>query len=310
MLLLFFGQDTYRLHKRLEKALENFKKSSGNGLSLKLIDKEKESNFSFENFLDEFQQRSIFEKEKLFVLKNFFSDQQFCEKFLKNYKKFLKNGNIIFYEERKLLKGESFFKFFKREGKIEEYDFLKEKELGEWVRTNFNNLKITDEALNEIIGSVGSDLWRMSNEIEKLVSFKKGTIEIDDVKNMVESKTEAFIFKTIDAIALSDKKLALNLIHKHLKKGDSPYYLLSMINYQFRNIISVKDMVERNNNYTQSVKESGLHPFVFKKSLDLSKKFTKEDLKKIYRKIFQTDLNIKTGKIESEASLDFLISSI
>jgi len=294
----------------LEKALENFKKSSGKGLSLKLIDKEKESSFSFENFLDEFQQRSIFKKEKLFVLKNFFSDQQFCEKFLKNYKKFLKNGNIIFYEERNLLKGESFFKFLKREGEIEEYDFLKEKELGEWVRTNFNNLKITDEALNEIIGSVGSDLWRMSNEIEKLVSFKKGTIEIDDVKNMVESKTEAFIFKTIDAIALSDKKLALNLIHKHLKKGDSPYYLLSMINYQFRNIISVKDMVERNNNYTQSVKESGLHPFVFKKSLDLSKKFTKEDLKKIYRKIFQTDLNIKTGKIESEASLDFLISSI
>jgi len=38
--------------------------------------------------------------------------------------------------------------------------------------------------------------------------------------------------------------------------------------------------------------------------------FTLEELKKIYYKIFQADLNIKTGKIEPEVGLDLLITEI
>jgi DNA polymerase III delta subunit len=53
-----------------------------------------------------------------------------------------------------------------------------------------------------------------------------------------------------------------------------------------------------------------MHPFVVKKSLQQASKFTLEELKKIYQKIFQVDLDIKTGRIEPEVALDLFIAGI
>lgn len=51
----------------------------------------------------------------------------------------------------------------------------------------------------------------------------------------------------------------------------------------------------------------GMHPFVFQKTMQQVNLFTFEELNKIYRKIFQVDLEIKTGKVEPTAALDLLI---
>jgi len=151
----------------------------------------------------------------------------------------------------------------------------------------------------------------MSNEIKKLASFKNNkTVRTEDIKLLVRSKIETDIFKTIDAIADKNKKQALNLLHKHLEKGDSPLYLLSMINYQFRNLLAVKDLIEKQIPYNIILKRSGLHPFVVKKSYYQSQKFTFQELKKIYQKIFKKDLDIKTGRIQPEIALDLLIAEI
>ena len=53
-----------------------------------------------------------------------------------------------------------------------------------------------------------------------------------------------------------------------------------------------------------------LHPYIIKKASWQARKFSFEDLKKIYQKIFQADLGIKTGKIEPETALDMLIAEI
>jgi DNA polymerase III delta subunit len=53
-----------------------------------------------------------------------------------------------------------------------------------------------------------------------------------------------------------------------------------------------------------------LHPFVVKKSYQQANKFTLQELKKIYQKIFKADLDIKTGKITPETALDLLLTEI
>ena len=163
--------------------------------------------------------------------------------------------------------------------------------------------------MDMLINFVGNDLWRMTNEIDKLCAFKP-TIEKDDVELLVKPDIQTDIFKTIDALASKDKKQALYLLHKHLEDGDSPLYLLSMITYQFRNLLIIKELQESGKPYASIVKKSGLHPFVVKKSYYLCGKFSMPELKKIYYKIFQADLDIKIGKIEPETALDLLVSEI
>jgi DNA polymerase-3 subunit delta len=155
----------------------------------------------------------------------------------------------------------------------------------------------------------------MSNEIKKLVAYTENKkIEVKDIELLVRPKIETDIFKTIDALASKNKKPALELIHKHLEKGDSPLYLLTMINFQFRNLLTVKSYElgsEFYANYMRILtKELGMHPYVVRKTLWQARKFSLEELKKIYQKIFEADLAIKTGRIEPVTALDMLIAEI
>jgi len=325
MLLFLYGQDTYRARQKLKEIIEQYKNSASgenldlgsikkiykSGLSLTCLDGE---NLKFEDFRDITQQASMFDEKKLLILSNVFANQDFKEKFLKNHKDFLKLKDIIlFYEENEILTKDRFFNFLKTKAKTQNFQPLGGEKLKSWIRQELSKLKteIDPGAIDKLINFVGNNLWQMSNEIKKLASFKKDKkINVKDIELLVKPKIETAIFKTIDAISQKNKKQALLLIHQHLEKGDNPLYLLSMINFQFRNLLIIKDLMERQRPYYSILKMTHLHPFVVKKSCQQANKFTLQELKKIYQKIFRVDLDIKTGRIKPETALDLLLTEI
>lgn len=312
MIIFLYGPDTYRSQQKLNEIIEHYQKVHKSGLNLRYFDGDSEKSLNFQDFRNEIETASMFREKKLLVLKDIFSNKDFQEEFLKQREKFVNSGNIILiYERKQADKKSPFFKFLKKNSESQEFEPLEGPKLSSWIKKEFKqyNSKTDSEALAKLIEYVGNDLWRMSNEIRKLASYKK-EIGIKEIELLVRSKIETDIFKTIDAIAQKNKKQALILLHKHLEKGDSPLYLLSMINYQFRNLLVIKDLIEKHNPYNLILKKSGLHPFVVKKSYYQSQKFTLQELKKIYQKIFQADLDIKTGKVEPETALDLLIAEI
>lgn len=311
MIILLYGSDTYRSRRKLNEIVDHYRKIHKSGLNLKYLNlKEK----SFEDFRDEFWSASMFDEKKLIILEGAFLSQDFKENFLKNSKKLLASKDIIlFYEKGEVPKGHSLFKFLKKCAKSQEFKLLEGQRLKNWAGKELESygLKIEPEALTKLTNYVGNDLWRMTNEIRKLVNYKKNErIEDKDIELLIGPRIETDIFKTIDALALKDKKQALRLIHKHLEKGDSPIYLLSMIHFQFRNLLIIRELIERHYPYYAILKTSKLHPFVVKKNYQQAIKFSLQELKKIYQKIFQIDLSIKTGKIEPETALDLIIAGI
>ena len=317
MIIFLHGEDTYRSREKLKEIVEHYREVHKSGLNLKYFDY---SNLSFENLKNEFQIAPMFKEKKLIVLENVFSvkeDKSFSppeEKFLDLIKNLENSEDIILvYQEGQPDSRLAPFKFLKKYSKSQEFNLLEEEKLKDWIKKEFLKFGagISTQALDKLIYFVGNDLWQMNNEIKKLVSFKlKRRIEAEDVELLVKPKIEADIFKTIDAIAQKNKKQALSLIRKHLEKGDSPLYLLSMINFQFRNLLIIKDLIEKNRPYYAILKTTKLHPFVVKKSYQQASKFTLLELKKIYQKIFQVDLSIKTGKVEPTTALDLLLTEI
>lgn len=313
MIIFLYGEDTYRSRQKLNEIVEHYKKIHKSGLNLMFLDCE-EQKITIHDLKDKIRQTSMFKEKKLAVITNLFADTNLKENFLKEIKGFLDSEDIIvIYEQGDIKKSDPLLKSLEKNAKSQEFKHLDGQNLRRWVKKEIENRggAIDDSALLMLIDYVGDDLWRMSNEVEKLVSFKKNkTITTLDVKSLIKPKIETDIFKTIDAIAQKDKKQALDLLYKHLENGDSPLYLLSMIGYQFRNLLIVKDLIEKNKPYNLIIKKSGLHPFVVKKSYFQSRQFTLPELKKIYQKIFQVDLDIKTGKIEQEMALDLLVAGI
>ncbi len=318
MVIFLYGQDTYRLTQKLREIIEEYKKIHKSGLNLRFFDfSDSTKGLSFQDFKDAFQQRSMFKEKRLMVLTHVFSNKDLKQSFLKNIKNLTDSKDVIVISEKnKILANDSLFKILKKKTICQEFKPLKGQSLENWVKKEIEQyrVKIEPEALQQIIDFIGNDLWRFSNEIKKLVNYKGKnsdlTIAKQDIELLVRPKIEPDIFQTINFLASKNKKQALSLLKKHLEKGDNPLYLLSMISFQFRNLLMIRELIDKNRPYFLISKETKLHPYVVKKSHDQAQRFSLSELKKIYQKIFEVDLNIKTGKLEPETALELLIAQI
>ncbi len=334
MIIFLYGQDSYRSRQKLEEVISHYKSSGKSGLSLMYVDALK---VNFSDFYDQFKISSMFAEKKLVILKNVFAGssthsnasgqagsgqaKKFQEEFYEEIKS-LENMQdvVVVYEDGECDKRLKLFKSLLKECKCQEFALLDGRQLKAWTQKELEKLrgKINLDAMDLLISYVGADLWRLSGELKKLANFTAGdvsakqgrSIRKDDVEALVRPNVENDIFKTIDALATKNKKQALLLLKKHLDGGEAPLYLLSMIGWQFRNLLMVKELAEKGLMYASIEKKSGLHPFVVKKNYFMCSQFSFEELKKIYRRIFQIDSDIKTGKVEAETALDLLVAQI
>ncbi len=292
----------------MDKVVEEYKKKYKNNFSLDFFSSKEDS----DDFEDCDKQVSMFAPKRLIVIKEAFSFEKIKNNIIKNYERMIKSDNIfVLYEEGEIRKNDKLLKILLKEKDnvmIQEFSSLPSSKISLWIKKEFakNGVEVTDEAVAKISEIGGSDTWKIKNEVEKLSLYGK-KIERKDVISLVSLDTSTDIFKTIDAVASKDSERALFFIYDHLKKGDNPLYLLSMLGYQFRNLIIVKSLLDKNLPYEEMKKKSNLHPFVFKKSCDQAKKFSFDELRKIYENLFNIDLKTKTGQIDPVLALHLFI---
>ena len=318
MIIFLYGKDNYRSRLKLNEIINYYEKKNKSGLNLKYLDFTQNS---YEDFHKDTQSTSMFAENKLFILKNAGSNENFRINFLGEFKKFLPSKDIIlFYEEGEVSPKDKLFNFLKKHAKSQEFKVLKGQELSNWVKKEFekNNTGIDSQALEQLINFTGNNLWQLSGEIKKLSAYKKekkhATVTLEDISLLVKPKKELDIFETIDALASRNKKRGLALIHQHLEKGDAPLYLISMICFQFRNLLMIKSYLAGHGlykNYINALSQKlGMNPYIVKKLILQLDKFTLEDLNKTYKKIFQADLAIKKGIKDPLTAVDMLIAEI
>jgi len=309
MIFFLYGKDDFSSSQKLKEIVDGYKKVNQTGLNLRYFDFTQDN---FEEFRDQLQARPMFKDKNLFVLKNIFSKEKLKEQFLAFSKNLLASGDIIvFYEKGEVASSDPLFSFLLKNGQGQEFTPLKGKKLKNWTEKEFakHQLKITPEALEILIEAKGNDPWQLAGEIQKLachhLSSQSKEINEKDVSLLINLAPQNNIFKTLDFIAGKEKAKATFSLHQHLNSGESPFYLLAMIASQFRKLLIVKEKMEKN----ESLSGLKWSPFVIQKTSRLARQFSLKELKKIYHKIVQIDLEIKTGKIDPELALDLFIAS-
>ncbi|MFA5178131.1 MAG: DNA polymerase III subunit delta [Candidatus Paceibacterota bacterium] len=308
MIILIFGKDSYQSSRRLADFISLHKQKHSSGLNLRRFEGKA---IDFENLKKEMFEASMFKEKKLIIIDNAFENTKFKEAFLGQGEKFFTDENVlVFYEAKEILAKDKFLNYLKEiKAKFENFDFLSPAKTKTWIKQEVSNNKveISDSALEELIDYLGNDLWSLSNEIKKLAHYvlanKKKEITSAEIKKLIIPDLELNIFEAIDAIANKNKKKAINLLKEHLKQGAEVPYLFSMVAWQIKNIIIAKTS-------SQGFGESGISPFIFRKSANQAKNFSLDDLKRIYQKIIDLDAALKVGKIFPETALDLLILEI
>ena len=150
-----------------------------------------------------------------------------------------------------------------------------------------------------LVSLVGSDMWKLNNEINKLVVEEEGVIEIDKIKELVSENFNDNIFELTDAVAEKNKKTFLYLLERHLRSGTDSSYLLSMLIRQFRILLQAKSILEENP-YANLSTELKIPFFVEKKIKNQAGKYSLDQLKKIYGQLVAIDIELKTSYFDPE----------
>lgn len=319
MLIFLYGEDFFRSGEKAAEIKKKFleKDPAGSGLSF----------FDFSDLKTEMDRVSgalatnnLLAPKRLVVVKNIILEgaegaRENMLAFLKNQKWLAddKDTVAVFWEAGKMKKSDLLYKYLLKNSKNQEFEKLAGIKLNQWVLHRIKKISesasISRPALEKLLAFVGEDMHFLNNEIEKLIAYAGGKmITEDNVELLVRANLGSNIFNTIDAIGANNKKEALGLLHRHLEKGDDPFYLLSMFVYQFRNLLKVADLKKQfgADEYALA-RESKMHPFVVRKSLAQIRNFSWEKLKNIYQKLGELDTQVKTGKVEIKMGLDKFI---
>ncbi len=194
------------------------------------------------------------------------------------------------------------------------FPLLREPQLRQWIQSRVarEGSSISPQAVDVLAKMVGSNLWIMSNEIDKLILFTAGRrIEIEDVSKIVSYTQQTNVFAMIDAILESKVGLAQQLLQQLLQRGASSAYLLAILAHQLQMIVRVKELRNQRKSQRDIQDRLGITAeFALRRTLEQAVMYSWERLKEVYHKLLEADLAIKTGKYDDELALNILITEL
>lgn len=198
--------------------------------------------------------------------------------------------------------------------KVKTFPFLRNEKLRQWIgkRVKQEDGTISPQALDLLSRLVGSNLWIMTGEISKLVSFALGRrIEEDDVRTVVGYSQQANVFNMVDAVLESRASQAQQAIQQLLQMGMAPPYLLFMLARQARLLVQAKELIKKGKSEFEIQNKLGLtSEFAWRKTAEQASRYSFERLKELYHRLLAADLSIKTGKYEPELALNILAAEL
>ncbi len=320
MLIYIYGEDTFSSRHYLQQQVERFKKERDpQGMNVVILDGQKETSG---RLWSEITAAPFLAEKRLIVIQNLLSnkDTDTLESFIDGVKenKLPEKNVIIFWQGEQIGKtkiAQELQKLLAKEKWAKEFTSLAGASMASWIKTEITSRggSINMQALNYLAQNTGGDMWYANSLVDQLVAYSnKKEISLGDVQLFLEEKADDNIFNMVDAIVVGNRKLAFKLIEDQRRLGQEDGYLFSMIVRQFRILISMRDLFNREENISSDTmaKALELHPFVVKKSLPLIKRYSLDKLKDIYKQLLDLDIKTKTGLADQSWLIDLFVGKL
>jgi len=180
-----------------------------------------------------------------------------------------------------------------------EFERLSEGELAAWARDKIHEIgsEADERALRQLIALTGSDLRRLSNEINKLsaAALPGNQITFELVDSLVPNVREIDNFKLADQLLAGNKSGLLKTLKKILDDGAEPVMLLGLLSYNFRRLLMAKEMMQHGADRADvarvvKLRYSDQEPF-----LAAARRAEIDKLVSILRRLAEADLALKTS---------------
>lgn len=266
--------------------------------------------FNLQSVVDLGDTLPFFSDHRVIVIENSGVFKKSGEEFEKYFESFPDSTYILFVE-KEIDKRNRFYKWMSKHGYVSEMNTPDEKMLLTWVNglCKSEGKKMEETAIYYLVEHMGTDMYLLKNELEKLFSycFDKEYISIEDIKRVCVSQATDKMFDMLDAIGNHNRDKALLLYHDLLALKEPAMRVLYMLTRHFHILMQVEALVAEGKDNRTIASVCGIPPFSVKKYAAQSGRYSKEQLRKMLEKCQNTDQGIKTGWIQDTVGVELLI---
>lgn len=221
---------------------------------------------------------------------------------------------IVFFVRGKADSRKKLYQLLKKKVQIVSFDPLDDRELTKWIQQTLKKegKKISPAACQRLWFSAGRDLTLLSNEIGKLAAYAgdKDEVTEKDVQAICVQSTEYKVFDMTDALLSGQGGKALRMLDGLLRDGEERLMILSLLGRQCRQLRYAKAMASEGRPQGEIASKLGVPPFVARKTLDVARSYTLEQLGEMARLCLDSEYLVKSGQLSEAGALEKVMLQI
>lgn len=339
MIIFLYGENDFKINQKIKEFRDKFTKEVDNsGQNIFVFDGEK---IKLEEISSQISSGSLFCSKKMVIISDFIKNKQknIYDNFLDYLQKNKASNSVdifIFSEKNIKTKGskglikttgeqeaplnkseKEFYNFLTRQKYSQEYKNYSQSELISLIKKELqnNNLEIDNKEVNLLIALADNNIWNIHNEIKKLIHFKleqlpNNKISQADIEKISSGVFSENIFAFTDAISNKNTKEALKILEEQYLAGSEPDYILSMMLRQFKILLQIRELLDKNYNTSKIIANLNLHPFIINKGINQAKNFEVHKIKNIINSLMEIELQNRQGQINIKNLINLLVVKI
>lgn len=173
-----------------------------------------------------------------------------------------------------------------------------------------NNHQINSQNLEYLTNKLGTDIYNINNELDKIFIYlgKEKEITKDTIDLLINDKIDDIIYEFTNAILDNDYNKMIKMYQDLTRENiGSDYFIVSIAN-SFRQSLIIKILTNQYKSREEIAKVIGKKEFYIRKMQERLSNYTETDLTNYLNKLFIIDKNIKTGKSNFDMLELFLIN--
>ena len=213
-------------------------------------------------------------------------------------------------------KKKKIFEILNSGAQVVELFALNEKEIKGWIAAEFNaaGASVEPSAIDLLLESQGSDLGRLSREIEKLILYagSEKKITLPMAAACSGFCREHTVYEFLNAVIAKEKLKALRLVGEMMSDGSEALTMISVLSRQLRQLLQIRELSGKSG-AAEIGRQIGLNrasPFLVEKMTSQAKRFSPHSLALAISRLAMLDDRIKRSSIDSKVFMERLIHDL
>lgn len=312
MIYLLYGNMRFLINDEVNKIIDENKIE---GLNI--------SRYNFDNqiidtLINDCETYSLFDDKKIIIVDNAdifkaknkeVTETNFNSKKLESYLLKPNPDTILIFilNNEKIDQRKKVVNYIKKRGKI--IEFNQSLNNNSDVLKLFDGYEIDNKTINYLIDKVGNEFGLIYQECQKLKMYKfdSKTISIEDIDNCATENIDLNFFNFIENIISKNTEVALKQYYEMLKRKEHPQKIIVALSRQIRTMFQTRVLRRKGYSPNNIAEILGENPYYISECLRKSYNFEEEYLYLKLEELADLDIDIKTGKVDSELGLELFI---